>query len=120
RAPHEPAFTVGSLATTRAGRPSTSSEPVTTPSAGRFPAAALASSPSSTNEPSSPSSRIRSRTGSFFTRPSLDREPEAAADHQALHLGGTLADLQDLRVPVEPGHRELLHETVAAQHLDGG
>ena len=34
RAPHEPAFTLGSLATTSAGRPSTRPRPVTTPSAG--------------------------------------------------------------------------------------
>ena len=35
RAPQEPALTVGSLATTSAGRPSTRPRPVTTPSAGR-------------------------------------------------------------------------------------
>ena len=35
RAPHEPAFTVGSLATTQTGRPSMVPVPVTTPSAGR-------------------------------------------------------------------------------------
>ena len=35
RAPQEPALTVGSLATTTAGRPSTRPRPVTTPSAGR-------------------------------------------------------------------------------------
>ncbi len=42
RAPHEPAFTVGSLATTMAGRPSTRPRPVTTPSAGSPVASALA------------------------------------------------------------------------------
>ncbi len=42
RAPHEPAFTVGSLATTIAGRPSTVPRPVTTPSAGRPVAMAFA------------------------------------------------------------------------------
>ena len=35
RAPHDPAFTVGSLATTSTGRPSTVPRPVTTPSAGQ-------------------------------------------------------------------------------------
>ena len=44
RAPHEPAFTVESLAITHTGRPSTVPTPVTTPSAGRSPASALASS----------------------------------------------------------------------------
>ena len=44
RAPHEPAFTVGSLAITHTGRPSIRPTPVTTPSAGRSPASALASS----------------------------------------------------------------------------
>ena len=62
RAPHEPAFTVGSLATTRAGRPSTRPCPVTTPSAGSPVPSAFASWPSSTKLPSSSSSAIRSRT----------------------------------------------------------
>jgi hypothetical protein len=62
RAPHEPAFTVGSLATSRAGRPSTSARPVTTPSAGRPGLSALASWASSTKLPSSTSRAIRSRT----------------------------------------------------------
>ena len=51
RAPHEPALTVESLATTHTGRPPTVPTPVTTPSAGRSPATALASSALSTNEP---------------------------------------------------------------------
>ena len=42
RAPHEPALTVGSLAMTIAGRPSTVPRPVTTPSAGSPSAIALA------------------------------------------------------------------------------
>ena len=42
RAPHEPALTVGSLATTTTARPSTVPRPVTTPSAGRPAASALA------------------------------------------------------------------------------
>ncbi len=62
RAPHDPAFTVGSLATTIAGRPSTRPRPVTTPSAGSPSAIALAYRPSSTNVPSSKSSAMRSRT----------------------------------------------------------
>ena len=43
RAPHEPAFTVESFAITHTGRPSMRPTPVTTPSAGRSPASALAS-----------------------------------------------------------------------------
>ena len=53
RAPHDPAFTVESLAITATGRPSTRAIPVTTPSAGRSPASAFANSPSSTKDPSS-------------------------------------------------------------------
>src|SRR6266516_5116383 len=37
-------------------------------------------------------------------------------DH-ALDLGGTLADLQDLGVPPEPGDRVLVHEAVPAVDL---
>ena len=43
RAPHDPALTVGSLATTTTPRPPTRPMPVTTPSAGRSSADALAS-----------------------------------------------------------------------------
>ena len=71
RAPHEPAFTVGSLAMTTTGRPSTVPRPVTTPSAGSPVARALASWPSSTKVPSSTSSAIRSRTKSLFCPASL-------------------------------------------------
>jgi hypothetical protein len=42
RAPHEPAFTVESLAIRQTGRPSIVAEPVTTPSAGSPSAIALA------------------------------------------------------------------------------
>ena len=49
--PHEPALTVGSLAITATGRPSTSPMPVTTPSAPRPSWSQLASSASSANEP---------------------------------------------------------------------
>ena len=62
RAPHEPALTVGSLAMTTAGRPSTIPRPVTTPSAGSPVAMALANRPSSTKLPSSKSRAMRSRT----------------------------------------------------------
>ena len=54
RAPHEPALTIGSLATTTTGIPSIVPRPVTTPSAGSAPplsaAWLLASRPSSTND----------------------------------------------------------------------
>ena len=43
RAPQDPAFTLGSFATTRAARPWTKPRPVITPSAGSPPANALAS-----------------------------------------------------------------------------
>ena len=73
RAPHDPAFTVGSLAMMHTGRPSTRALPVTTPSAGRSSpgAVAFASSPSSTNVPASTSSAIRSRTNSLCWAASL-------------------------------------------------
>ncbi len=71
RAPHEPAFTVGSFAMTHTGRPSTRPTPVMTPSAGRSPASAFASSPSSTNEPSSRRSARRSRTNSLLAAASF-------------------------------------------------
>src|SRR5215467_16140380 len=66
RAPHEPAFTVESLAMTATGRPCTRPMPVTTPSAGRSPAWLLARRPSSTKSaPSSKRRRSRSRTKSL-------------------------------------------------------
>src|SRR5215210_2593456 len=65
RAPHEPAFTVESLAITHTGRPATVADPVTTPSAGRSPAETFAKTPSSTNEPSSTRRRTRSRANSL-------------------------------------------------------
>ena len=49
--PHEPAFTVGSLAITATGRPATAAMPVTTPSAPKPSFSQLASSASSANEP---------------------------------------------------------------------
>src|SRR3712207_684633 len=61
RAPHEPAFTVESLAMSATGRPSTVAVPVITPSAGRPSASTLAKVPSSTNDPSSTSSATRAR-----------------------------------------------------------
>ena len=70
RAPHEPAFTVESLAMIATVRPSIVPVPVITPSAGRSPArASLASSASSTNEPGSSSRAMRSRAKSFFCSP---------------------------------------------------
>ena len=82
RAPHDPAFTVGSLAMTHTGRPSTRPTPVTTPSAGRSSARLLASSPSSTNESLSSSSARRSRTKSLpwaaSLSPALSRFPASA------------------------------------------
>src|SRR3954469_3985740 len=65
RAPHEPAFTVESLAMTQTGRPATVAVPVMTPSAGRSPASTFAYKPSSTREPSSTSRATRSRANSL-------------------------------------------------------
>src|SRR5436309_3114070 len=73
RAPHDPALTVGSLAITHTGRPSTRPTPVTTPSAGRSPAMALARRASSTHDPSSRSRARRSRTNSLFWLASFSR-----------------------------------------------
>src|ERR671917_1810451 len=82
RAPHEPALTVGSLAITHTGRPSTRPTPVTTPSAGRSAAWLLASRPSSTNESASSSRARRSRTKSLpcaaSFSPPLARFPASA------------------------------------------
>ena len=71
RAPHDPALTLGSLATTSAGRPCTRPRPVTTPSAGRPSARALASWPSSVKVPGSKSRSTRSRTNSLPVAASL-------------------------------------------------
>jgi hypothetical protein len=65
-APQEPALTVESLAITATVRPPTAPIPVTTPSAGRSPASALASRPSSTKPSAESSSRAnRSRANSL-------------------------------------------------------
>src|SRR5262245_30675617 len=92
RAPHEPAFTVGSLATTHTGRPSMVPSPVMTPSAGRSWPRALANSPSSTSEPLSSSRSRRSRTNSFpwlasFSA-SLCRLPRRARAATSARSGG--------------------------------
>src|SRR5262249_13912550 len=66
RAPHDPAFTVESLAMTATGRPWTRPTPVTTPSAGRSGASQLARSPSSVNSlPASNRSSSRRRQKSL-------------------------------------------------------
>ena len=72
RAPHEPAFTVGSLAITHTGRPSTVPTPVTTPSAGRSSAERVGEQrrPRRTS-PSSSSRASRSRTNSLSCAASL-------------------------------------------------
>ena len=57
--------------------------------------------------------RARDRNASGLGR------SEVAGDQHALHLGGALADLQDLRVALEAGDRELVHEAVAAVDLGG-
>src|SRR5918995_6637409 len=100
RAPHEPALTVGSLAMTHTGRPSTRPTPVTTPSAGRSAARLFASRPSSTKLPSSSSRASRSRTNSFpwaaSLSPTLCRLPARARSVRAARscpsslTGGTL------------------------------
>ena len=49
----------------------------------------------------------------------LRSETERPRDQHALDLGGALTDLEDLAVAVEPRHRVLLHEPVAAEDLHG-
>src|SRR5262245_704574 len=71
RLPHEPAFTVESLAITQTARPSIRPTPVTTPSAGRSGACAFAKTASSTNESASNSRAIRVRANSFFSAASF-------------------------------------------------
>src|SRR5262245_31755738 len=70
RAPHDPALTIGSLATTTTGIPSIVPRPVTTPSAGNRPPSSaawlLASRPSSTNDCGSSNRSTRSRAVSLF------------------------------------------------------
>src|SRR5439155_15463081 len=44
-------------------------------------------------------------------------QPEVPRDQHALDLAGPFPDLQNLRVPVEPRHRELLDETVPTVDL---
>src|ERR671923_626727 len=63
--PHEPAFTVGSLAISATARPPTEAIPVTTPSAPSPSCSQFASRASSTNESGSTSRATRSRTGSL-------------------------------------------------------
>ncbi|CAB4885652.1 unannotated protein [freshwater metagenome] len=110
RAPHEPAFTVGSFATTHTVRPSTRPTPVTTPSAGRSAAIVLESRPSSTNDPSSSSNARRSRTNSLFWRasfsPSRWRLPEAALCLRCSNSSVTLSPFvrwNDGSAPAVPG-----------------
>ena len=139
RAPQEPAFTVGSFATTSAGRPSTRPCPVTTPSAGR-PAAegvrelAVLDEAALVEQQRDPVADVQlalrgqlgggavaaavsvalawrrharrsACVGSPLAVIGVTGQAEAAGDDHALHLGGALADLEDLGVPVEPGHR---------------
>src|SRR5438477_4970825 len=126
RAPHEPALTVGSLAMTQTGRPSTRPTPVTIPSAGRSTLTALASRPSSTHDPSSSSNASRSRTKSLFwalsfsaplsrlPRRARSRAPETST---TARLGP--ADGEDGHVVAQRGGCELsgrLQERLA-QHL---
>ena len=65
RRPHEPAFTVESLAINATRRPPIFPSPVMTPSAGSSASVALARAPSSTKLPSSSNRRTRSRAKSF-------------------------------------------------------
>ena len=74
RAPHEPAFTVGSLAMTHTGRPSTRPTPVTTPSAGRSAAGGVGQQPV------------------LDERALVEQQVEAVADEQ-LVLAGQLVGL---------------------------
>ena len=102
RAPHDPAFTVGSLAITHTGRPSTRPTPVTTPSAGRSSADALASSASSANEPGSSSRASRSRTNSLpwlsnFAAPGA-RLPASALEAASANRSASLMRLSILPV----------------------
>src|SRR4051794_41872554 len=45
------------------------------------------------------------------------REAELPGDEHPLHLAGALTDLENLGVAPVPGHRELVDETVAPEHL---
>src|SRR3954451_24995852 len=131
-APHEPAFTVGSLATTQTARPSIVPTPVTTPSAGRSSpgADAFASSASSMNEPSSSSRSMRSRTNSLccssslsasFARLPVRARSLAARISSPAVMTSVASDGQDGDVVVDRGRREVTRrfDQRLAQHVRG-
>src|SRR5690606_18635422 len=66
-----------------------------------------------------PSCCARGASGEGEQAVRSERQPEVASDHHALDLAGALPDLEDLGVPVEAGHRRLVHEPVAAEDLGG-
>ena len=92
RAPHEPALTVGSLAMTHTGRPSMRPTPVTTPSAGRSPAAPSrwrAARPRRTSRRRAAARAGRARTACAAPRASRDcvsRLPASARSVALLEL----------------------------------
>src|ERR1700728_1549384 len=49
--------------------------------------------------------------------PRLPRNPQRAGDQHALNLRSPLADLEDLRVPIEPADRGFVHEPGPAEDL---
>src|SRR5580704_8479087 len=121
RGPHEPAFTVGSLAITAHALPCITPIPVTTPSAASSGSSVPASSPSSTNGvPVSNSREIRSRGINLFWAASLSRwrwGPPARARARRSLTASANARLRDcfLRLPTPDSRAVELARKVAAE-----
>src|SRR5438128_1874233 len=49
----------------------------------------------------------------------LRSQTQLPSDQQQLHLGGALADFQNLAVAIVPGDGIVVHEPVAAEYLGG-
>src|SRR5436190_15190086 len=116
--PHEPAFTVGSLAITQTGRPPIAAMPVTTPSAPKSACSQLASSASSANEPASTRRATRSRTGSLPCCADFSRwrsgPPARARSRASLRSDTGPDDNADGSEPEVDGHRLLARVVVEA------
>ena len=119
--PHEPAFTVGSLAISATRRPSIVARPVTTPSAPRPSSFQLASSASSAKEPASTRRSTRSRTGSLPCSAVFSWwrcGPPASAASSALANSVTAREPIRLgAVPVDRARRQHVGAERPAEHL---
>src|SRR5580700_11571550 len=78
--------------------------------------------PESDDEPRAQPVRRPGRLPGELSHATFEYLPESQfpGDDHPLYLRGSLANLEDLGVPVEAGDRELVHEAVPAEHLGGG